>query len=151
MVLDEKSRKSTAAPLLTEREREILLRFTHATVRLSKSFVTSNSNLEKGLKEFADRVLEHANESVKLRANDLLTSTKLNNQLLHATLGVFEVADMASFFTSDNQTKYKTFLAILRDIFEMNEDPNIESAIAKLYAAYCRNPEIGDAVKQTVD
>jgi len=128
------------------------MRFIHSSIKLCKSIVNSKYTQDKGIKSFAERVLLHAGDVMKLRANEILNHSKLNSGgLLESVLLVLEECDLRTFFTSENETQYTGFLDTLRNIFDISKSPRVINSVVKLFSTYCRNPEVGEKMKRSVD
>lgn len=135
----------------SDREKEVLIRFAEASLKLSKEYATSSSLFERQIKPFAARVVTHAKEVIRQRANELLTYSKLNNSLLESLFNIFNESDLNEFFVSEHKAQYKAFLDTLRSAFEINSKSSVIGAIAKFIATYSKNAEIRSTLLAMVD
>ena len=73
--------KETKLTKLSHNERKILLRFALATIRACKSCLTSNFPHEKNFKSNAEKILAHASDVIRYRAQELLTNLKVTKSI----------------------------------------------------------------------
>lgn len=67
--------------------------------------------------------------------------------MLICLLPIFEVADMSSFFTLDNEENYQAFLAVLDDIFSISQHPKVVESAVKLFNYLEKMPSVQREVR----